>query len=420
MQMRRMQNVLIMLVILLGAAPMYASKVVVTSGERSPVRTGPSSNNARMTVLPSGARLWATERDGDWYRVRLHDSLDGWISVSDCSELAGDVQYRDAMLQDMSFNVQGNATRALFSLSSPVPFRVRQIVNPPQLKIDLFCCSAAQNGIRISPDSHLVRPQLPQQLGGGWVEVTLDLPNCHQTGYRAFYTEAGHLVIDINKPFASASVEGKLIAIDPGHGGPDPGAVGPTKATEKRANLAIATILKRELEHAGAKVVMTREGDTAVATGGSKSGELDARVEKTKAAGADLFLSVHNNATGSSSAATAVGTETYYWTPMSYLPATTIQRALVASLGTHDRFVGWQRFYVLRETDCPRVLVECAFISNPEEEAKLTDPLFQHRASAGIFQGIRDYFVAAVLPPSMPSYVPQMDILPAPLVGPQG
>lgn len=412
--MRRLQIVLIGLVIMLGAAPMYASKVIVTTGERSPVRTGPDDNDARITVLPPGARLWATDRDGDWYRVRLHDSLDGWISVSSCNELDGDEQYRDAMLQNISFSDRDGSTRAQFRLSSPVPFRVRQIINPSQLQIDLFCCSAAQEAIRISPETRFIRPLLPQQLGNGWVEMTLDLPDCHQSGYRAFYTAAGDLVIDVKKPFASASLEGKLIAIDPGHGGSSPGAVGPTKVTEKSVNLAISLLLKQELEQAGARVLMTREDDMAVATASSKSGELDARVEKTKEAFADFFLSVHNNAPWSvSEAATAMGTETYYWTPMSYLPATMIQRALVAAVGTRDRFVSWRPFYVLRETDCPRVLVECAFISNPEEEAKLADPDFQHQISIGILQGMRDYFAAAVLPPSMPSYVSPLNILPA-------
>jgi len=301
-----------------------------------------------------------------------------------------------------------------------VPFRIRQSVFPAQLKVDLFRCAAAQEAIHQFPGTVAVRPLPPQQLASDWAEITLDLTNAHQTGYRAYFSSSGHLIVDIKGPFASASVAGKRVAIDPGHGGPDSGAVGPTGLCEKDANLAISMALRQELLSAGAEVFMTRERDVAVGPGGSRGAELEARVAASKAAKADLFISVHNNAVGSGNAAKAYGTETYYWTPMSYLPAVTIQEAVVAALGTRDRFVGWQRFYVMRETDCPRVLVECAFVSNPQEEQKLRAPLFLHQASRGIFEGIKAYFAAAVLPPSVTPAVPQIELLPTPLVGPKG
>ncbi len=400
--------------------PLYAARAVITTSPKSPIRSGPSKEFMRMTVLPSGVKLWAIGREGSWYKVTLCQALDGWIGASNIRELDAGVTLDTARLTDMSVSAQDDVTRVLFYLTDRVPFRIRQSVFPAQLKVDLFRCAAAQEAIHQFPGTVAVRPLPPQQLASDWAEITLDLTNAHQTGYRAYFSSSGHLIVDIKGPFASASVAGKRVAIDPGHGGPDSGAVGPTGLCEKDANLAISMALRQELLSAGAEVFMTRERDVAVGPGGSRGAELEARVAASKAAKADLFISVHNNAVGSGNAAKAYGTETYYWTPMSYLPAVTIQEAVVAALGTRDRFVGWQRFYVMRETDCPRVLVECAFVSNPQEEQKLRAPLFLHQASRGIFEGIRAYFAAAVQPPSVTPAVPQIELLPTPLVGPKG
>jgi len=406
--------------VLFGSVPLYASRGVITTSPKSPIRSGPSSEYARVTVLPSGVKLWATGREGSWYKVALCQVLDGWVDASDIRELDSGVTFDTARLTDMSVSAQEGRTRVLFYLTDRVPFRIRQSVFPAQLKVDLFRCAAAQEGMRQFPGTAGVRPAPPQQLASDWVEITLDLSNAHQTGYFAYFSSGGHLIVDLKVPFASGAVAGKRVAIDPGHGGPDSGAVGPTGVCEKDANLGISMALKQELVSAGAEVFMTRERDVAVQPGASKGGELEARVAASRAAQADLFISVHNNAVGSGNAAEAYGTETYYWTPMSRLPAVTIQTAVVAALGTRDRFVGWQRFYVMRETDCPRVLVECAFVSNPQEEQKLKSPLFLHQASRGIFEGIKAYFAAAVQPPNVSSAVPQIELLPTPLVGPEG
>ncbi len=409
------------LLTLIGAASPCASRALTTVSERSAIRTGPSSAHARLTVLPPSARLWATGRSETWYKVSLYSGLDGWIEASDVRELGADVKLDTARLTDMSLSLQDGRVRVLMYTTDRVPFRIRQSVFPAQLDIDLFRCAAAQEGIRQFPGVSGVIPLVPQQMANDWTQVTIQLPNVHQTGYRAYYSSGGHLIVDINPPFAGAGLAGKRIAIDPGHGGPDSGAVGPTRVREKDVNLAISTLLMRRLTAEGAEVIMTRDRDTAVRPGAASRGaELAARVDVTMAANADLFISVHNNAVGSGSAATAKGTECYYWTPMSRLLALKLQDGLVKSLGTRDRFVGWQRFAVLRETDCPRALVECAFVSNPQEEKLLADPQYQRRAAEGLYEGIRNYLAEAVRPPGIQPDAPQIELFPVPFSGPRG
>lgn len=185
------------------------------------------------------------------------------------------------------------------------------------------------------------------------------------------------------------------IALDPGHGGADPGAVGPTGFQEKTANLAITWCLRDLLEAQGIKVIMTRDGDYTVA--------LEDRAPKARQAGAELFVSIHNNAAGSGS---PNGTETYYYNdnvtdaPGSPYVATSkaiagyVQRELVKSIARYDRGVHSANFHVLRNSSMPAVLIEGVFISNPEEENLLKQPEFQQRMAQGIFNGLLAYYSA--------------------------
>lgn len=398
------------------AATAVMGRPLITTNVRNPVRSGPSAEYARITVLPAGVRVEAIEKEGDWYRLHLSDTLQAWTYAENVRETDAEGP-TTARLTDMSVTPEDGYTRVLMYLTHTVPFRVRQSVCPPQLKVDLFNCAAAQEMIRHFPGNQTVRVSPAQQLATDWVELTMDLPSAHPTGFRTRYTDSGHLVVEVNDAFTSPDLAGKRIAIDPGHGGPDTGAVGPTGLTEKEVNLSISLTLRERLETAGAEVVLTRYTDTAVTPGSDTSGELEARVQVSEAARADVFVSIHNNAVGSGDPRRAAGTETYYWTPMSHLLAANLQHELVGAMGTRDRFVSWQRFYVLRSFDCPRALVECAFMSNPEEEKKLKDPAFLAKAAHGILEGLRSYFKVAVQPPGVPGTVP-MQVFPSPLIGP--
>lgn len=189
----------------------------------------------------------------------------------------------------------------------------------------------------------------------------------------------------------SARLVGKTICIDPGHGGSDSGAVGGTGTKERDNTLAIALLLRDRLEKNGACIVMTRDSDKDVAfPGASADEELGARVDAANEAGADIFLSIHNDSFTSSSAS---GTTTYhYGDAESVRLAGLIQKCLVEELGTKDRGARFASFYVIRYTDMPAVLVEVAFISNPEEEVLLASVDGRFKAAESIFQGIVKYF----------------------------
>lgn len=187
-------------------------------------------------------------------------------------------------------------------------------------------------------------------------------------------------------------IKGKTIVIDPGHGGSDPGAVGPTKVMEKTVTLAIAKKLGDKLTAGGAKVIYTRTTDVDVASrGASGAEELHKRIEVAHNAKADLFISIHADAAISSSAG---GTTTYYYPKNQYDSrlAAAVQKRVIPAVGLQDRGTKEAGFYVIKKSWIPSILVETAFISNPQEEKLLNQSEFQNKMATGIYNGIADFY----------------------------
>lgn len=191
---------------------------------------------------------------------------------------------------------------------------------------------------------------------------------------------------------AKGKLEGKKIVLDPGHGYMsstgyfDVGAVGPSGTKESSINLSIALKIKALLEADGARVVMTRLDDSS-----KDNPDLTRRAQVANSSGADLFLAIHQNATDAGSS--IGGTETHYWFDRSRVFAALIQKHLVSGLARADRGTQKTSLYLVSHIDTmPAALVECAFISNSEEERLLREESFQERVAKGIADAIVEYF----------------------------
>ena len=208
----------------------------------------------------------------------------------------------------------------------------------------------------------------------------------------------------------------KTIVIDPGHGGKDPGALGRGTLQEKTIVLSISEKLRKILTQKGYTVLMTRDTNRYI--------PLKERTTFATQRKADLFLSIHANASKSPK---AKGIETYYLSVTSTDKASEaiaarenadsgysiqeletllkgiiqesksedskrlarhVQQALVQATGAADRGVKHARFVVLIGTNVPAILIETGFVSNPTEGRKLTTPAYQHKIAAAIAQGI--------------------------------
>ena len=180
---------------------------------------------------------------------------------------------------------------------------------------------------------------------------------------------------------------GKIIVVDPGHGGSDPGAVGASGIQEKVINLAVAQRLVALLEEAGAEVIMTRKGDQSVTN--------LQRVEIANQAKGDIYISIHANAYANNE---SNGTETHYCSENSYSSASRylahqLQSELVSALNLRDRGVKQNSYYILKNTKMPAALVEMAFLTNPEEEEILKSAEMQTKAALALYRGLEAFLL---------------------------
>jgi len=176
------------------------------------------------------------------------------------------------------------------------------------------------------------------------------------------------------------------IAINAGHGPKnnglyDPGAVGPSGLTEASQNLKVANLLLAELKAAGYICLLIHDGD------------LDDVIAKTNAWGANYFVSIHANGFPDPRVR---GVETYAWLPGGQAEklALAIQKELVRITGQVDRGVKFANFRVLKYTNCPAVLVEAGFISNPETERMMLEGKFAEKVAQAVFKGLQKFIIS--------------------------
>ncbi len=216
------------------------------------------------------------------------------------------------------------------------------------------------------------------------------------------------MVVDpLVRPSAFLAAKGmRTVVLDAGHGDKDPGTMGKTGIKEKDVALDIVLRVKAHLAAAGIRVVLTRDRD--------RFWELEDRPYLAARGGGDLFVSVHMNAAPSR---TVQGIETFVTAVENYPPTaesklsgkypavpnnqfnhsntilgTQIHRSLIGITRAEDRGLKRARFVVLRNSAMPAALVECGFLSSPQEEQKLSTPSYRETVAQGIAQGILNYF----------------------------
>lgn len=173
-----------------------------------------------------------------------------------------------------------------------------------------------------------------------------------------------------------------VIAIDPGHGGGDPGAVGIGGLQEKNAVLSISQQVVSFLSQEGIQAVLTRSGDQEI--------DLEPRVQSAEQANADVFVSIHANSI-SMSRPDINGLETYHYSASGQRLAQVIHNAILQDVGMRDRGVRKANFYVIKNTPMPAVLVEVGFVTGSEDAARLSSSTGRTQLAKAIARGIAQY-----------------------------
>lgn len=194
-----------------------------------------------------------------------------------------------------------------------------------------------------------------------------------------------------NTVTAMLPVNTKVVILDAGHGGWDPGKTGTKGENEKNINLQIAKQLKQYLEQGGAVVYMTRDSDEAL--GEKKGDDMKERKRIANESSGDIFVSIHQNAFPKQS---AKGAQVFYHkqSEEGQKLAQEIQKALKTYVDSENtrEIKENTNYYILKKTQLPSALVECGFLSNSEEEQKLNSEQYQQKIAWAIYIGIMNYF----------------------------
>lgn len=343
-------------------------KITANGGLR--LRDTPSTAGSILLTIPHGETITISGQENQWYKT-TYQSKTGWVS-------ADYVKIASANTADLTLNGH------VFILGG-----AGVISTQAQKIIEGKASSAYPDNQRDFPSlpSGINKPEPPSRGDNNTTPPT-------NTEDSKTYDPSTEVLIDPFNGYPAAALKGKTILVDPGHGGPDPGAIGATQTYEKDNTLAIALELKKILEQAGATVILTRSNDVSLAKDYSEVNDLQARVNLANSSNADLLISIHNDAFTNPE---PNGTSTFYdsrnpKSNESIHLANSIQTAFTDSIKTQNRGVKESRLYVLANTNMPAVLIETAFITNPYEEARLQNPTFHKNVAAVIFHGIYKYY----------------------------
>ena len=200
-------------------------------------------------------------------------------------------------------------------------------------------------------------------------------------------------------PTVSLPVSGKTIVIDAGHGKPDEGAESSRGTTEAETNLKIALKLQNLLEQSGSSVILTRSDENGIYDIDSKTlrqkkiSDIHNRVKIGNESSADIFVSIHLNKIPQQQ---YDGWQTFYNANSveGQKLAVSIQNNLNDAIQKENNRVAKsiENIYIVKHVEIPITIVECGFLSNPEEEKLLLDDEYQNKLAWGIYNGIIDYF----------------------------
>jgi N-acetylmuramoyl-L-alanine amidase len=346
-----------------------------------------------LAELSRGTVLRLTGMKGDSYHVRLSPDVDGWVGTRDVAWAPAGTPMPHLSFTDVSAYGNDQVDVVAIPYGSAVPFTVAPTLSPggrAAIEIDFYGAHNATTWISHRPTAKVVREVTIRQVATDHLRLCVELKGKQLWGYKCNVTNNA-VVLTIRRPpklarLPGSPFKGLTIALEPGHGGNNSGARGVSGSQEKDVNRRAVEELARQFEAAGAKIVIVRQGDDSTS--------LAERVRHAVATNANLWISIHANSAGHQRGYLSVsGTSTYYKWPFCRDLADAIHARLLegTKLGDFGN-VGNFNYYPLRaNTWMPSMLVEQAFMSNPEDEAKMLDPVFRKKMMRAVVLGTKDW-----------------------------
>ncbi len=347
-----------------------------------------------LAALPSGTLLRVTGMKGSGYHVRLSPDLDGWIESRAVEWAPAGTPPPHLAFTELSAYGNEFADKVTIPYPARVPFAVTPALSPggrAAIEIDFFGAHNAATWISHRPTARIVREVIVNQVGTDHLRLCVELKSKQLWGYKWDVTNNA-VVLTVRRPpklaaLPDSPLKGLTIALEPGHGGPrNSGARGVSGSLEKDINRMAVEELARQFEAAGAKPVVVRQGDDDPSLG--------ERTRRAIASDAGIFISVHANSAGHERGYLQVsGSSTYYkWSFSRDLAEAVHSRLLDITKLPDFGNVGNFNYYPIRaNTWMPSMLVEQAFMTNPEDEAKMLDPAFRKDMMRAILLGAEDW-----------------------------
>ncbi len=358
--------------------------VVEVIAESGVTRTGPSTDYSRLTPLPQGTRATVTGQEGDWLRL----DYSAWINGQETRMLLGATPPQ-GIIRSVGYRQISGATEILFPLQIPVPVSVEQ--GNHSFILTLHNTIAQTDIIRLD-DNPLISDLNWQQLAlaPGAVRYTFNLKKTQQWGYQLKYDNTTLVLTLRHGPVLAGTkhhpLTGIKILLDPGHGGRETGASGPTGDLEKDVNLKVSRLLRQELVKRGATVVMTRESDQELSLV-----ERQAIIQREQPT---IAISIHHNSLpDDGDAEKTKGFAAFWYQPQAHSLAVFLHNYVVKKLHRPSYGVYWDNLALTRPTIAPSVLLELGFMSNPDEFEQLIQPKEQQKIAKTIAEGITEWLI---------------------------
>ena len=371
--------------------PQELPRVAIVTGRKPFLNAGLGEDRlggAKLGYIQSGIRVQVTGKVARQYRIRLSDEMIGWLPEDFVQLLPLDTPQPRSLTGSILVSGANGEDIVSLSLSQRLPYLTDQLVNPTAVVVDVFGATSNTNWITHQISARGIKNVSWDQVAASHYRLTIALNYDQHWGYDVGYEQGSNLRIRIRRPPRIANQDSVLadltIAVDAGHGGDNNGALGSTGVLEKDITLTIVSHLDSLLKSRGARVVLTRSGD-------APAGMLD-RMDAVVNSKAHVLVSIHCNSIGETSDPEAVkGTSTYY-RYVGYQPLANIMYDKMLELGLGQfGVVGSFNFTLSGPTQLPNVLVETAFLSNPEDEMKLLDDTFRQAIAGKIVEGLEAF-----------------------------
>ena len=341
-----------------------------TINNRSTVREKPSSSGKRIIDLPKGVILYLSGIQGDYYKIEESGKTEFWIHKSNIQEPCIVTKRIPATIKSIGEKSDKLYNYTKMTISHPVMYTIEQ--ENKKLILTLYGTQKEEDNNQESKNAEFIFEDKNPVVGydGEYKDDKFILR-------RARVADK----VNIYKP-----LHGVRIFVDAGHGGSEKGSVGPTRVCEKDVNLAITKNLVKLLQEEGAIVSFSRLED--------KNINLYDRIKIAKDNNAYISLSIHSNALpDGKNPYTDHGTEVHYYNDNAKVLANIIKNNLANDLNLRDNGIRKSSFAMTRETNPISVLIEVAYMINPEEYKKLKDANFQEKAAESIKKSLEEFMI---------------------------